>query len=206
MLFRSRVEARGNWSVVLSGEGNDRITSSGLASLVFAGSGNDSLDITGQAGIYSGGEGDDSFVIRGGADGKGGLFSQLVGGSGNDLYTIDTRSLAQGDGTQFTYINNQGDAATVDRLLFGGISNAADLSFQQLNSSDLAIGLSGSNRRVVLQNWYGDEAARVDILQIDGGLSLRQADVQSLVQAWQGVSSGLLSQAQWTATSQALWA
>lgn len=120
--------------------------------MVFAGSGNDTLDITGIAGVCNGGEGDDRFTVRGGLLGKGGLMSQLQGGGGNDDDIIEVNSIELANVFQATYINNQGDAASTDRVIFDGIIDGGALSFQQLNERDLAIGINATNRHLVMQD------------------------------------------------------
>ena len=200
------IYAFGSLNVVISGEGNDQISSSGNGSFVCAGNGNDNLDITGLGGIYNVGDGDDSFTVRGGLLRKGGLLSQLNGGGGNDVYSIEGDSFEVANVFQVTYINNNGDTSTVDKVVFGGISHATSLSFQRLNNSDLAIGVLGTNRHIVLQKWYTDTSARVDSFQIANGPSLTQAGVQGLVNAWQDFQNGVLSQTELNASVQSAWA
>ncbi len=200
-----RVFGKGNYNIILTGEGNDVISSSGNASVVKAGAGNDKISITGIAGIYNGGEGDDQIEVSGGLLRKGGLLSHLSGGSGNDTYTIDVRSFEIANVFQATYIDNKGDTNSTDTLLFGGQLSVDEITFQQFDNDGLAVGILGTNRHFILQDWYVNEFERIDEFKISNGLTLQQSQVQNLVTAWDNFKAGTINQSELSTAINISW-
>jgi hypothetical protein len=129
--------------------------------------------LAGDAGndIMFGGDGDDRLISGSGDD-------TLIGGAGNDTYEF-------GYGGS-NYLDNQGsDAATTDRLVFGGDIRSDQLLFSQVGDH-LDISIIGSDDGVTVVDWFSDTNKRVDSIEAGDGAVLVEASVQKLVDAMAG--------------------
>lgn len=139
-----------------------------LNNVIYGNDGNNKL--SGDAGNDSlnGGLGNDSL--------KGGTGSDtLVGGLANDIY-----SFAVGDGHDV--INNTDAGNGNDKVLFEVGIGADQLWLRQLGN-DLEISIIGRADSIKVQNWYSDEAKRVDSFELAAGNVLLASEVQNLVAA-----------------------
>jgi Ca2+-binding RTX toxin-like protein len=129
----------------------------------------------------SGMAGDDHLYGRDGDDRlSGGLGNdELNGGIGNDSYLFQ-----RGDGGD-TISDRDTAAGNVDVLAFSDVSSN-QIWFQQ-SDSDLVIRVIGTEDAVVVTNWYGGTANQIEQIQA-GGETLRNDQVQTLVQAMSAIT------------------
>ncbi len=196
------ISAQGSLSISIGGNGNDFIKSSGYLGFVDAGNGDDFILVEDVASKINAGDGDDRIELGGF---KGGILSTLDGGSGNDTYVISTELLQLSNLYQKTYIDNNGDTNSTDTLLFGGQLSASDVTFQRFNNDDLAVGILGTNRNFILQDWYVNEFERIDEFKISSGSSLQQSQVENLVTAWDNFNTATINKSQLTTLIDNAW-
>jgi hypothetical protein len=120
----------------------------------------------------SGGDGDD--ILKGGAGND-----TLSGGNGNDTYQF---GLGDGQDT----INNQ-DSVGTDKVSFDAGINDYNIWFQQSNY-DLKVQVLGTSDSITLQNWFVNDAQKVDQFTLANGETLDKAVVDQLIQAMAGFS------------------
>ncbi|MDO8607286.1 MAG: cadherin-like domain-containing protein [Phaeospirillum sp.] len=149
----------------------ENLTMSGVMSI--NGTGN-SLDnaISGNAAnnILNGGAGNDT----------------LTGGSGIDIYTLE-----RGGGVDI--VNNTGQAADGDKVLFGSGVAIDQLWFQQA-AYDLKISIIGTTDSVTVSGWFASNANHVSTLQMADGHTLADTAVQNLVAAMASMTSPPIGQ------------
>ena len=196
------ISANGHLNIAIGGDGDDYIETTGIFSFVNAGIGNDSVFVEDVGSTIFGGEGDD-LIALGGI--KGGIFSTLDGGAGNDTYVINTDLFQLSTLYSATYIDNSGDVNTTDTFLFAGEVSASGIKFQKSGATDLEVGIVGTNRHLILKDWYVEETQRIDKFQINDGVSLGQSEVQSLVGAWDAFFAGNISQGELNLTVNSTW-
>ena len=136
---------------------------------VFGAAGGDT--ITGSSGddTLLGGTGDDTISGGRGAD-------VLVGGEGNDTYLF-----AAGDGQDM--LRNQDAGAHTDTLQVVGL-DYDELWFSR-SGDHLLVDRVGADDRVLLEHWYSDGAAQVDVFTT-GDKTLQRNQVDQLVSAMAG--------------------
>ena len=205
----------GKANLVFGGQGDDNISIAGtgvldiaqalrsknptklisnIAAVVDAGEGNDVISLNGLGGVVEGGDGDDLIKIGEGLSGlTSGLLTSLDGGKGNDTYSFNIDTLQLSHFFQYAWINNNGDLDTTDTLLFGGQVSASDISFQRFDD-DLEVGILGTNRHFILQDWYVNAFERIDEFKISNGSSLQQSQVDNLVTAWDNFNAATINQ------------
>ncbi|WP_163834049.1 calcium-binding protein [Spartinivicinus ruber] len=144
-------------------------------SVVFKGDGvNEAITGSNSADWLEAGAGND--VLAGG---KGD--DVLLGGSGHDTYQFKA-----GDGQDL--INNLTTTPDqdIDVLNLSGI--AKDKLWLTQEGDDLKVDVIGSNDQVTIQNWFADEAYRLDKLETENAV-LSADNVDSLVQAMAGFNN-----------------
>jgi hypothetical protein len=87
-----------------------------------------------------------------------------------------------GDGADT--IDNQ-DSAGTDKVIFGTGIEKQDLWFQQKNY-DLTVQVLGTSDSITLQNWFVNDAQKVDQFALSDGEKLDKASVDQLIQAMAG--------------------
>lgn len=147
---------------VLSGmAGNDILSGDSGNDVLNGGSGDDTL---------SGGTGRDT--LSGGAGND-----TLVGGAGSDLYLF-----GQGDGVDtITNATSNLDQAADELRMAAGIGTD-NLWFSHAGNN-LEVSVLGGGDKVVMADWYGSSAAKVQTISLSDGHSLDQAKVENLVAA-----------------------
>ncbi len=105
----------------------------------------------------------------------------LSGGPGNDTYQFN-----RGSG-QDVVINKDDDAATTDKLVLGNTITHEDLWFVKLND-DLVVSVLGSTDSITFDDWFVNEANRIDEFIGRDGAVLSGSDANQLVSAMAGFS------------------
>mgnify|MGYP000154949015 FL=1 len=116
----------------------------------------------------------------------------LQGGGGNDIY-----KMGRGYGID-TIIENDNTAANRDQLRFSQNVAADQLWFRQVGNN-LEVSIIGTNDKVVVQDWYLGTAYRTEQLLSGEGKTLRDANVQNLVNAMAGMNPPPLGQTELSA-------
>ncbi|GAB3344895.1 calcium-binding protein [Lysobacter tyrosinilyticus] len=163
--------------------------------VVHGSSGDDYIDISAYGGERSdalhGGAGDDTLIANAGGDlldggagndtMTGGVGSDLLdGGTGNDLMRGgargDTYVLRRGAGEDRIHdLGEAGDAADIVR--FDDVASG-DVRFVGRNGDDLVIAY-GSGDRVVVQNYFGDQANVIEEFRFSDGVVWTVTDIQA---------------------------
>jgi Ca2+-binding RTX toxin-like protein len=99
----------------------------------------------------------------------------LEGAAGNDIYVFH-----RGDGDELLD-NRSARSADVDALYFTAGFARDELWFMR-EANDLLIGVVGSEDRVLVDEWFGAEASRLDRIHVPGSL-IYAAEVEQLVHA-----------------------
>jgi Ca2+-binding RTX toxin-like protein len=129
--------------------------------------------------VIEGSDGDNEIRgLAGNDDLRGGKGNDyLSGGDGNDIYRFNV-----GDGVDT--IDNQ-DSSGADEVVFGTGIDKQDLWFQQKNY-DLTVQVLGTSDSITLQNWFVNDAQKVDQFALSDGEKLDKASVDQLIQAMAG--------------------
>lgn len=131
-----------------------------------------------------GGQGNDYIEGRGGNDTlQGGLGNdELRGGEGDDTYNFDS-----GDGEDV--ILDNGDAADLDKVVFGAGIAVADVSLTRSvsDSDDLVITFTGSSDELIINEHFGNQKHWIETLEFDDGTTWDRATIDNAVL---GSSSG----------------
>ena len=93
--------------------------------------------------------------------------------------------MLESGGGQDVIHNNDGDPDSQDTLQFGTAIGARDLWFRR-NGNDLTVSLLGRNDRVTFDDWYANDADKIDRFTLSDGQRLAAADVDQLVSAMAG--------------------
>ncbi|WP_040476951.1 cadherin-like domain-containing protein [Paramagnetospirillum caucaseum] len=147
---------------------------------------------------WDGGSGDD--IITGSA-----LSERLAGFGGNDILDggigndtliggvgADTYLFGAGGGQDI--INNAGQAADGDKLLFGSGIATDQLWFQQA-ANDLKVSIIGTSDSVTVAGWFASNTNHVSTLQTADGHVLADSAVQNLVSAMASLTPPPIGQA-----------
>ncbi len=154
--------------------------------LVAGGSGDDTLKaLAGYANRMLGDAGNDSLTGDSGQDTlNGGLGNDLLtGGAGADTYVFD-----RGYGSD-RIVENDATAGVKDVVQLGAGLSAADLTFSR-SGNHLVASVNGTTDSLTLQDWYLNAANQVEELRFANGDVLTNTQVQALVSAMAGFSSG----------------
>jgi Ca2+-binding RTX toxin-like protein len=116
----------------------------------------------------------------------------LQGGLGNDIY-----KMGRGYGID-TIIENDNTTANRDQLRFSQNVAADQLWFTQVGNN-LEVSIIGTNDKVVVQDWYLGTAYRTEQLLSGEGKTLRDANVQNLVNAMASMTPPPLGQTELSA-------
>ena len=98
----------------------------------------------------------------------------MSGGAGDDSYLFGI-----GDGRD-TINNNDVDSAALDSLRITGIDH--DDLWLSRSGNNLLLDVVGTDDRIMIRNWYSDEAAQLDAVYAGGRVLLRD-EVDQLVNA-----------------------
>ena len=154
--------------------------------LVAGGSGDDTLKaLAGYANRMLGDAGNDSLTGDSGQDTlNGGLGNDLLtGGAGADTYVFD-----RGYGSD-RIVENDATAGVKDVVQLGAGLSAADLTFSR-SGNHLVASVNGTTDSLTLQDWYLNAANQVEEFRFANGDVLTNTQVQALVSAMAGFSSG----------------
>ena len=191
---RDRIIGGAGFDTILGGEGDDTFTlghslaadsieliDGGLGYNTIAGtSGGNTLDFTAvevlNIATIEGGGGNDKITGSLGNDTlAGGVGNDtLSGGAGDDSYLFGI-----GDGRD-TINNNDVDSAALDSLRITGIDH--DDLWLSRSGNNLLLDVVGTDDRIMIRNWYSDEAAQLDAVYAGGRVLLRD-EVDQLVNA-----------------------
>ncbi|WP_143160985.1 calcium-binding protein [Pollutimonas bauzanensis] len=103
----------------------------------------------------------------------------LIGGGGNDVYRFGRD---HGVDTVRNGIAANGGASALIQLAPGVA--ARDLWFER-QDNDLRVRILGTDDVLVIQDWYQDAFRKVAVLELEGGLRIDAAGIESLAQAMQ---------------------
>ncbi len=155
-------------ALVAGTSANDALTAiAGMPNRLLGDAGNDSL---------TGGSGNDSLDGGTGDD-------VLTGGAGGDTYLFGKDYGAD------RIVENDATAGVVDRVQLGAGLTAADLKFTR-SGNNLVAAVNGTTDTLTLQDWYLGSAYQVEEFRFSNGDVLTNSQVQSLVSAMAGFSSG----------------
>ncbi|MBI5587048.1 MAG: hypothetical protein HY889_01625 [Deltaproteobacteria bacterium] len=146
--------------LIAGGAGNDFLYGETGNDTLYGGDGNDNID---------GGDGSD-FLYGGAGD------DYIAGGAGSDTYLFNL-----GDG-QDTISEGDWPGIDIDVLRFGsGITSADLLIGRDMNNLyNLTVGISGTSDKITVENWYGDNAYKLERFDFANGTSLTGAEVEAM--------------------------
>lgn len=169
--------------------GNDYINaygSGGFANThMKGGNGNDTLIGSVGSNFMYGDAGDD--ILSGGT-----MIDKLYGGSGDDTYILNR-------GDQNDTIYNTDSSSLNDRAVFGNDVSFDQLWFELYATDDLRVSIIGTYDTFTIDNWYVNDAAKVDYFESGDSYELTAGEVQTLVTAMASMTKPPIGQTELTA-------
>ena len=112
---------------------------------------------------------------------------QLSDGAGDDVYEF-----GRGDGQDL--IDNTGESASNDKVVFGSGVGTDQLWFSQLGD-DFSVSIIGTDDQMIIDEWYLDDGAnQFATFEVDNGSSLNAANIENLVSAMAAFSPPALGE------------
>jgi Ca2+-binding RTX toxin-like protein len=200
-LTMAQISEMGNY--IMGTAGNDYLSRADYSRFIDGGAGNDTINGGSKVPVLRGGDGNDSMrfnctvscTVDGGSgnDTLSGDYSQakgtaqLTGGTGDDYISGNPGATSyffnRGDGRDT--IADSGDAAFVDRLIFGSGIVQADVSFER-SANDLVLTISGvgsvpDGDRITVTGRFQAPTRVIERLQFADGTALTAAQVSGMV-------------------------
>ena len=155
---------------LFGGGGNDHLKGNGGNDDLFGGGDNDTLE--GGAGVdfLHGENGNDT--LNGGAGND-----ELRGDAGSDIYQLN-----RGDGQDLIRDTNNPNNNDIDQIQYGAGITKEEVWFDR-SGNHLDVYTLGSDDKVQIRNWYNQPNRRIEEFTTQGGATLNDEDVQTLVNA-----------------------
>lgn len=149
---------------IYGGEGKNNFAGGDDNDRLFGDRGNDRLDGGTGVDVLDGGD-DDDYISGGAGDDElsGGTGNDLLGDAqGNDRYLFDVN---WGTDTIF-------DRGGSDEIVFGEGISADEIRFVRSVNNDLQLVQDDTDNRIIFNNWFGDENARIERIRFADGTVL----------------------------------
>ena len=178
-LFGSEYDDR-----LIGDDGANAFRGAGGSDTIEGGGGNDTIYGDGD---YDDNDGVDNDILDGGAGDD-----ELIGNGGDDTYKF-------GRGGGSDTIDNRGEGASDDLVLFGAGIDADRLWFEQTGVArrDLEVSIIGTDDSVVIEDWYNGAGNILDF-GLSDGRRLDETDVQQLVQPMSTMVEPGFGATEWT--------